>query len=146
MATLINGRIYQITSPNTKKIYVGSTTEQLQVRFSKHISDWKRLPHKNVSSKKILEAGEARIELLEEVNVENNTELRKIERKWMEKLCNVVNIKKAYITKEEARLDKNDKQNNIFTYCELCDTWVSGYRRLTYHVDTIKHIRNFVMS
>jgi len=111
MSSLISGKIYKISSPNTDKIYIGSTTGTLSWRFRKHTYNWK---HKNLgkycSSEIILAYGNARIELLEEVEVENLRDLRRIEQRWILKLCNTVNIKDAFSSELET-LEKNKKRN-----------------------------------
>ena len=62
--------IYTIRSPATDKYYIGSTTQLLCKRFSDHKKSTNYIYMKNiifVSSFKILELGNAYIELLEEV-------------------------------------------------------------------------------
>lgn len=41
MTEFTNGKIYKLISPNTDDVYVGSTTETLSIRFSKHKYDFK---------------------------------------------------------------------------------------------------------
>ena len=62
--------IYKITSPNTDIVYVGKTNQTLGRRFSDHLSDRKRFlageRRSYCTSYKVLEHGDARIELIEE--------------------------------------------------------------------------------
>ena len=68
-------KIYQITSPQTDKVYVGSTTKSLKERFRKHKRNY------DTSSKEILEYDDAKISLIEEVELEQRF-IR--ERYWIE--------------------------------------------------------------
>jgi hypothetical protein len=67
-----NGKIYAIRSHQTDKIYIGSTTQPLSVRFGGH----KRTP---CSSREILQFDDCYIELLEEFPCENKMQLTKRE-------------------------------------------------------------------
>jgi hypothetical protein len=62
--------IYKITSPNTDLVYVGKTNQTLGRRFQCHHSDDKGWlagkPKTSCTSYKVLEHGDARIELIEE--------------------------------------------------------------------------------
>ena len=98
---LLTGRIYIIRSPNTEMVYVGSTFKSLNRRFYGHISDWRLKSDKCTSSKLILEKGDAYIELLEEVLVENERELERLEQIWIDNTANAVNKNKSYRTIEE---------------------------------------------
>jgi hypothetical protein len=69
-------KIYKITSPQTDKIYIGSTKQTLNIRFSKHKSKTN-----NTGSRSIVEYKDATIELIEEVDVDQRY-IR--ERYWVE--------------------------------------------------------------
>ena len=74
--------LYTIRSPATEQYYIGSTTQKLCKRFSDHNIDYKRYLKGTfdfISSFKILELGDAYIELLEEINCENRNQLEKRE-------------------------------------------------------------------
>ena len=74
--------IYTIRSPTTDKYYIGSTTQKLCKRFGDHKINYKKYldaKHHFVTSYKILELGDAYIELLEEINCDNKTQLEKRE-------------------------------------------------------------------
>tara|TARA_R110001632_G_C11200245_1_gene403103 strand:+ start:141 stop:650 length:510 start_codon:yes stop_codon:yes gene_type:complete len=81
-------RIYRITSPNTELVYVGKTIQTLGQRISGHKSDIKRyLSGKTpnlCTSFKVLECGDAIIELIEETDDEGR------EAHWIRELgaCN----------------------------------------------------------
>ena len=77
-----NSMIYTIRSPATERYYIGSTTQKLCKRFSDHKIDYKAYLKGTshfTTSFKILELGDAYIELLEEVNCENRNQLEKRE-------------------------------------------------------------------
>jgi hypothetical protein len=71
---MIKGRIYAIRSPNTDKIYIGSTTIPLTKRMYYH-------KHKtnNCSSKEIINMMDAYIELLENYKCKDKNELHRRE-------------------------------------------------------------------
>ena len=94
---MTKGFIYVISSPSTDKIYVGSTTEELNIRFSKHKT--------NILycySDEIIKYGDAVIKLVEEVEFTEKEELLWIEREYYELWKNdCVNKKKPIINDEE---------------------------------------------
>lgn len=153
---MIKGSIYKITSPNTDMVYIGSTEKTLNSRLSKHIYDMKR---KNSSSRHVLEKGDFKIELIEEVYVESKDDLRKIEQNWIEKTPNAVNKIRAFdFNPKESQKNnytKYNERNREFRnksfrdkkhYCKLCDCTITGYGMLARHERTLKHIRNFILS
>ena len=88
-------KIYKITSPQTDKVYIGSTKQTLNTRFSAHKC---RL---DCSSKSIIAFGDAEIELVETVEIDQRF-IR--ERYWIEFYCNLcVNEIIPIRTKEETR-------------------------------------------
>ena len=64
MSSYQQGKIYKITSPNTDKVYIGSTTLTLDKRFQCHVSASKD-PYIHTTSEIVIKAGNAIIELLE---------------------------------------------------------------------------------
>jgi hypothetical protein len=159
MAELITGRIYVVKSPNTKMVYVGGTITSLKMRFLKHLSDC-RIDRKEASaSKLILEKGNAYIELLEEVEVENVRELERLEQIWIDQTPNAVNKNKAFTSVEEKKKRVSNYSKKYYEankeeisekyrekiLCEICDCYVarSGIRK---HERTSKHIGNIEIS
>ena len=69
-----DGKIYSIRSNQTEKLYIGSTTQQLYKRFSKH----KGLDN-ICSSKEIMKYEDAYIELIEEFPCNSKKELHRQE-------------------------------------------------------------------
>jgi len=74
MASLIVGNIYKIISPNTDQIYIGSTTQTLRRRMQEHINEHAKKKER-CTSKIILDAGNATIELIEVFNCDNRKQL-----------------------------------------------------------------------
>lgn len=172
---MITGRIYKLTSPNTDMVYIGSTTETLNRRLNQHIYDWEK-KRKDNSSIYILEKGDYKIELIEEVQVDSIRDLRKLEQEYIDKIPNTINKVRAYISEEEKieynktrekkyrekNKDKiikhkqkyreknkeiiNKRNREIKEYCKACDCWVKGSGMIGRHERTPKHIRNFILS
>jgi len=77
-----NGKIYTIRSNQTEKYYIGSTTQTLTKRLSKHKSnfeDWKRNGKGYMTSFEILKYDDVYIELLELFPCKSKEELNKKE-------------------------------------------------------------------
>lgn len=72
-------KIYKITSPNTDKIYIGSTTQKLYQRFNEHKKD-----NVNYSSKEIIMLGGSKIELIEDYPCNNKNELLEREQHYID--------------------------------------------------------------
>jgi hypothetical protein len=117
------GRVYKITSPNTDKIYIGSTTKSLKERFTRHMASYKSYTNETgtqyITSFEILKFGNINIELLEELLV-TKKELHKRERYFIE-LNKEIATNKAIPTRTDAeyRFDykeiraKNQLEYNI---------------------------------
>lgn len=110
-----NGKIYCIRSPNTDKVYVGSTTQSLSQRFFKHKSAFKCC-RKRTGSKHLFEAGDAYIELIENYPCDNRTELNRREGKVMRTTPNCCNsciagrTQKEYYNEHKEQILKNNKK------------------------------------
>lgn len=87
------GHIYAITSPTLKSVYIGSTWETIERRFSRHRSDFKRWlkgTYGYCSSFKILaNCDDAYIELLDSVSLYGDRDamrkqLRIVEQEWID--------------------------------------------------------------
>ena len=101
--------IYSIRSPHTDLYYIGSTTQTLCRRFANHMTDYKRYlnnKYNYVTSFKIIELGDAYIELLDEINCENKIQLEKYEGEFIRKFKNeIVNRCISGRTKNEYNKD-----------------------------------------
>ena len=104
--------IYTIRSFQTEDIYIGSTTQMLAKRFHTHKNDYKLyLAGKRhyVTSFKLLEHGDAYIELLEAYPCNSKTELERREGQLIRELeCINKNIPGR--TKKEYYQDNRDKR------------------------------------
>jgi hypothetical protein len=100
------GKIYQIWSPNTDKVYIGSTVQPLHKRFDAH----KRglTGERYTNSRKVLECGEARIELIEDYPCARKSELNRREGQVMRGYDNRVNKCIAGRTRAEYRADNRE--------------------------------------
>ena len=72
------GKIYQIWSPQTDRVYIGSTTQPLHKRLDDHKSNI-RTNSKICSAVEIIKLGDAKIELIEEYPCENRQQLTRRE-------------------------------------------------------------------
>lgn len=120
---MITGRIYKICSHQTNKIYVGSTTQSLQERFSGHKCHYKQYINNNghyVTSFEIIKFDDAYICLIEEVVVTNKHELHKLERKYIESIPEIVNrVHPTRTVKEHYQANKkqiNNKRKQKYVY------------------------------
>jgi hypothetical protein len=85
-----NGKIYKLISPNTDKIYIGSSCEKyLSNRLAGHKKDWKRYMDEKIMKKKysshdLFDFGDVKIQLIEIYKCENVFELHNRERYYIE--------------------------------------------------------------
>lgn len=82
------GKIYAIRSPNTQQVYIGSTIVALSKRMGQH-----KATTNKCSSKAIIDAGEAYIELIEAFPCESREQLNKREGEVMRGTLNCINQK-----------------------------------------------------
>lgn len=141
-------KIYKITSPNSNKIYIGSTCDDLNKRLTKHKGNYKTYLKGNynyVTAFEILKNPNAQITLLENYPCKNEKELHEREKKWIEKY-DCINKVIPTQTKEEynekiksGQKPKNNIQNNII--CDKCKTFIlkSNMER---HLKSKKHLDN----
>jgi len=75
MPNYANGKIYQIISPNYPLPYIGSTTQLLCQRIGEH----RKINKHRCTSRIIIEAGDAYIELIENYPCDNKEQLNRRE-------------------------------------------------------------------
>ena len=137
--------IYKITSPSTDLVYVGKTNLTLGQRFGKHNSDyrvWLAGKRKAVSSYKVLEHGDARIELIEETEDASG---KQREVYWINAIPNTCNqlrsINFDHASYSRARYVENKEEINAKRRqkvpCPKCG-------RVVCHGDMAKHQRTKV--
>jgi hypothetical protein len=114
MPNYANGKIYQIISPNYPLPYIGSTTQLLCKRMVEHRkpSHWSRC-----SSRILIEAGDAYIELIEDFPCDNKEQLNRREGEIM-RGRDCVNRNIAGRTQKEYQHDNP----------ELVKIWANNYR------------------
>ena len=90
-------KIYVIKSPSFDKVYIGSTTQPLSIRFSEHKSHYKRYlagKRNYTSSYALIKLDDAYIELLQECKCDSKRELLAEEAKQMlamkDKIVNIL--------------------------------------------------------
>ena len=118
-----NAKIYKLWSPSQNLVYIGSTTQKLSQRKTKHVSDFKSWQNgkKNfVTSFTILECEDNRIELIENYPCNSREELLKREGYYIKELdcvnkCVSGRTQKEYREEHKEELAKKHKewrQNN----------------------------------
>jgi len=100
------GYIYSLTCSNPNLIYYGSTTKTLNDRLSQHKYDFKN--NKCVSSKKLFEWGNIKINMLEEIEFKEKNELLEREAYYIKNL-KCVNKRIPNRTNKEWITDNKDK-------------------------------------
>lgn len=100
------GKIYKITSDHTSRIYIGSTTRNLNDRITKHkcyYNKWKDNKTRPYCSSYVLyRLGDIKYELLELYNCNNKKELLEREAYYIKQNYNlVVNKNKPTLSEEE---------------------------------------------
>ena len=107
-----NGKIYSIRSYESDDVYIGSTTQPLSLRLAGHRTDYKRYLDGKcgyTTSFKILELGNAYIELVENYSCQCRDELHKREGEIIRATENCVNKFIAGRTGKEWYQDNKDK-------------------------------------
>jgi len=115
------GKIYKLVSDHTDEIYIGSTIQSLCKRLSGHKRDFKRETLRCMS-KKLIELGDVKIILIENIPCDSKEELLKRERHYIETMDCVnkmipyksINEKaetlKIYRIKNKEFIRKNDNE------------------------------------
>ena len=104
------GKIYTIRSYKSDEVYVGSTTQTLSLRMSKHRTGYKLFMNgtsKYVSSYEILKFDDAYIELIKYYPCNSKTELDREEGIWIRKM-ECVNRRIEGRTKKQYRIDNKE--------------------------------------
>jgi hypothetical protein len=136
----INGKVYKLVSPNTDRIYIGSTKQTLAQRINGHrekYKAWKSNLHHYTTAFDIFEAGNTTIELIELYPCENREALRIREQHHLEQnpeIC--VNKLKAYISAEDEK-----KHNEEIHHCECGGKYSNHHKNR--HIETELH-QNFL--
>jgi hypothetical protein len=142
MVNFCHSKIYQITSPQSDKIYIGSTAKKyLSARLGSHCSHMNRLARgvgkTYITSFEILKFKDAKILLLESLPAcKSRDELRAREQDWItanKPICvNQINAVQPP--------DAFEKYMKIVTICGGCGISYSN-RNKARHLKTSRHIR-----
>jgi hypothetical protein len=151
MEKLKVGKIYKIIDNTTGNVYIGSTIQKLNIRLSKHKSDYKQyLNGKDhyTTSFDIIKNNNYRIELIKYVVYKDKIELFQRERYYIENnecvnKCIPSRTDKDYIKEynKQYRINNNEyiKEYNKIKYeCE-CGSSICQYQKER-HFKTLKHI------
>ncbi len=136
------GKIYKIVSNCTNKIYIGSTTlDRLSTRLALHRHHGKNLiKYKNITSRKILKYGDAKIILLEKYPCETRDELMAREQYWMDKYkhLHVNKLNSVPVKENSIKYRENNIRRKICLYCDI-DLNANAYK---IHCESHNHKKN----
>ena len=136
-----NAKIYKIVDNTSDMIYVGSTCKTLQQRLKEHESCYKRFKvgkQHFITSFKILENNDYKIELVEHYSCNNKQELNLKEGKIIKQFRNdKLNIVNKYVT---GRTDAEYYQDNNDKIKELHSQYRQNNRNLINENAKQKHI------
>jgi hypothetical protein len=112
------GRIYKITSPNTDKVYVGSTTGTIEKRLRGHMIHYKMYLKgidgvDHIRSYDVIEHGDPEIHLIYEGLFNSKADLFRLEGETMQSIQNCCNKMIMGRTRREYR-DEYDVKNREF--------------------------------
>ena len=121
------GYVYSITSPNTNKIYIGSTNN-VNKRWHGHLRNFKN--NLGVTSKFVIEHTGAKINILETLIYNDKKELQKRERHHIiQNINNCVNMHQPTRTHKEYYQDNKDIINSKSNSVEICNTCNKTYTK-----------------
>ena len=109
MTEIKTGTIYKLSTEKSDKVYVGSTTQPINKRFSQHKSDFKVSSPKCCSCKELLELGECKIEALEVLYNCTKRELEIKEQFYLDLLNSVNKKRNLKLTKEQKKIQNDIK-------------------------------------
>jgi predicted GIY-YIG superfamily endonuclease len=137
----MSGIVYMVSSPNTDKVYIGSTVQALTRRFTDHKSKFKN-NHKNQTKAAIvIAAGDAKITELFKFETCTIKELRLKEAEYINQYKdNLVNLldTKGYtgLTSKEICFKRYHEQLSVC--CMYCEREYKQ-RHMEKHVKSMKH-------
>jgi predicted GIY-YIG superfamily endonuclease len=121
------GYVYSITSPNTNKIYIGSTNNVIK-RWHGHLRNFRN--NLGTTSKFVIEHTEAKINILETLTYHDKKELQKRERHHIiQNINNCVNMHQPTRTHKEYYQDNKDIINSKSNSVELCNICNKTYTK-----------------
>ena len=131
--------VYKIESPDTDKIYIGSTSNNINSRFSKHINNYKRFTedkeHRVNSCYELLNNFDnCKISVIVQMNNVTKQEVQEIEREYI-------------LENRDICVNKNRPGSSTERfYCEICNKEMS-YKNYKYnHQQSVKHQKNKILN
>jgi hypothetical protein len=152
MEKLKVGKIYKIIDNTNGNIYIGSTTETLNRRLSKHKFDYNRYlngKYRHITSFDIIKNNDFRIELIKYVIYKEKIKLYQRERYYIENNKSINKMIPSR-TEKEYRIDNKeykkeyDKERKKIKYNCICDSSIDICNKQR-HFKTKKHI-DFINS
>jgi GIY-YIG catalytic domain len=145
MPNFRNGKIYEIISDHTKKVYIGSTVLKLNIRLNihkNHYKKWKQGQFDYLSSFQVVKYRDARIRLVEVYPCLTLEELLIREQYWKDNIEKCCNKNRAFRidTRRRNSTRKWNKNNQI--NCDYCDQCYSKGQKMRRHEQTQKHQDN----
>lgn len=108
------GKVYKLSSDTCDKVYIGSTHSKYpSVRMAHHRQNHRR-GWRDYHG--LFDKGDPKLEILEEIQLDSHDEiykLRKLEREWVEKYDNCMNLRISYLSPEEKK-EMRDKSINKY--------------------------------
>lgn len=142
-----NGKIYSIRSHQTNMIYIGSTTQTLAQRLTKHMSGYKAYlvnGKRYTSSYEIIKYGDSYIELVEVFPCSNKMELCKREGQFIRTTENTTNRRIEGRTKQEYRTDNADTIKERDTQYQQNNKETIKDKKKQYQQNNVVKIREYL--
>jgi len=148
MVNYSNGKIYKITCDDSLKCYIGSTSETLKVRFSKHNANYRaylKNKYNYFTAVEVLSGENPRIELLEEIDAGSKEELNKRERFYIESIEYSINKVNKNIPTRTPKEYYNDNINSFKEYYINNKDKIKDYQKNKYEKlkDKLKKLEEF---
>ena len=135
---MFNGIIYKLTSPDTNKFYIGSSKNNLNLRFSQHKSRYNNYvcgKGKKYTAFEILKNPNCKIELIESIKCNNKNELLTKEKQHIkDNINNVINKNIPNRTLKEYYQDNIQKYKDYYSN--------NREKKIEYQREYNKRIRN----
>ena len=133
----MTGTIYMISSPNTDKVYIGSTTMKLSHRYYRH-----KAVSNETRSKIIIDSGNSVITAIDSIEDEDKEELKIKELEYIlfyKDICvNFLGTKDSY-SKEYKSPSTLDGRRNTKNDCCICGGKYTNKHKVR-HFKSAKHI------
>ncbi len=150
---MLKGKIYKLVSSQTDKIYIGSTTNYLSVRFSIHKYHYNRFINKTynyISSFELMKYNDCKIELIQDFQCENRRDLLIKECEIVKQHSNCVNrqykprkSKKEYMKEYHYHYYLNNKDKKKQYYLQNKEKILNRYKSYYYN-DNNKFIKQLM--